>query len=178
MTGGVPLVRMMILIELVIFTSFIVGFNCLQRLGGEKRLGGFPIHPLSFIVGKLSMVFAGSTGSIEPVPHPRDSRLRLRCPTTGRDRFRHFCFFALGKRLPIWRIRRFRWAEDGGGLSSEPESNVSGILPGDAGFTGVGASSNKYRLWTGGGIRPPSDCPGGGALLAERVRRFLRGLQP
>ena len=47
--------RMMILIELVIFTSFIVGFNFLQRLSGKKRLGEFPIHPLSFILGKLSM---------------------------------------------------------------------------------------------------------------------------
>lgn len=47
--------RMMILIELVIFTSFLAGFNFLQRLGGEKRLGEFPIHPLAFIVGKLSM---------------------------------------------------------------------------------------------------------------------------
>jgi protein-S-isoprenylcysteine O-methyltransferase Ste14 len=46
---------MMILIELVIFTSFLVGFNFLQRLGGEKRLGEFPVRPLSFIIGKLSM---------------------------------------------------------------------------------------------------------------------------
>ena len=50
-----PLARVAILIELVIFTSFIVGFNFLQRLSGKKRLGEFPIHPLSFIVGKLSM---------------------------------------------------------------------------------------------------------------------------
>jgi protein-S-isoprenylcysteine O-methyltransferase Ste14 len=49
------LVRMMILIELVIFTSFIVGFNLLQRLSGEKRVGEFPIPPLFFIIGKLSM---------------------------------------------------------------------------------------------------------------------------
>ena len=46
--------RMMILIELVIITSFIVGFNLLQRLSGTRRLGEFPIRPLSFIIGKLS----------------------------------------------------------------------------------------------------------------------------
>ena len=55
MTGGIHLVRVIILIELVIFTSFLVGFHFLQRLGGKKRLGDFPIRPLFFIVGKLSM---------------------------------------------------------------------------------------------------------------------------
>ena len=47
--------RVTILIELFAFTGFIVGFHVLQRLSGEKRLGEFPIRPLSFIVGKLSM---------------------------------------------------------------------------------------------------------------------------
>ena len=55
MKRGIPLVRVMILIELVIFASFLVGFNSLQRLNGKKRLGEFPIRPLCFIVGKLSM---------------------------------------------------------------------------------------------------------------------------
>ena len=55
MTGDIHLVRMMILVELVIFTSFIVGFSFLQRLNGKKQLGEFPIHAVSFIVGKLSM---------------------------------------------------------------------------------------------------------------------------
>jgi protein-S-isoprenylcysteine O-methyltransferase Ste14 len=47
--------RVMILLELFIFTGFTAGFNLLQRLRSGKRLGEFPIHPLSFAVGKLSM---------------------------------------------------------------------------------------------------------------------------
>jgi protein-S-isoprenylcysteine O-methyltransferase Ste14 len=49
------LARAMILLELFVLTGFIVGFNSLQRLRGRKRLGEFPIRPLSFVVGKLSM---------------------------------------------------------------------------------------------------------------------------
>ena len=45
----------MILFELFIFTGFVVGFNFLQRLRGKNRLGEFPIRPLSFVIGKLSM---------------------------------------------------------------------------------------------------------------------------
>ena len=47
--------RVTILIELFVLTGFVVGFNFLQRFRGKKRLGEFPIHPLAFIVGKLSM---------------------------------------------------------------------------------------------------------------------------
>jgi protein-S-isoprenylcysteine O-methyltransferase Ste14 len=49
-----PLARVMILIELFVFTGFVVGYNLLQRSQGKKRLGEFPIHPLLFVVGKLS----------------------------------------------------------------------------------------------------------------------------
>lgn len=45
----------MILFELFTFTGFIAGYNLLQRLRGKKRLGEFPIRPLSFVIGKLSM---------------------------------------------------------------------------------------------------------------------------
>jgi protein-S-isoprenylcysteine O-methyltransferase Ste14 len=47
--------RVMILFELFVFTGFLAGFNLLQRLRGRKRLGEFPICPLSFVIGKLSM---------------------------------------------------------------------------------------------------------------------------
>ena len=47
--------RVMILLELFVFTGFLAGFNLLQRLRGKKRLGEFPIRPLSFVIGKLSM---------------------------------------------------------------------------------------------------------------------------
>jgi protein-S-isoprenylcysteine O-methyltransferase Ste14 len=47
--------RVTILIELFIFTGFIAGFNVLHRLGGNKSLGEFPIAPLLFVAGKLSM---------------------------------------------------------------------------------------------------------------------------
>jgi protein-S-isoprenylcysteine O-methyltransferase Ste14 len=50
-----PLAQLMILIELFVFTGFVVGYNLLQRLSGKKRLGEFPINPLLFVVGKLSM---------------------------------------------------------------------------------------------------------------------------
>jgi protein-S-isoprenylcysteine O-methyltransferase Ste14 len=45
----------MILIELFVFTGFVVGYNLLQRFSGKKRLGEFPIRPLLFVAGKLSM---------------------------------------------------------------------------------------------------------------------------
>jgi hypothetical protein len=48
-----PLARVMILIELFVFTGFVVGYNLLQRFQGRKRLGEFPINPLLFVVGKL-----------------------------------------------------------------------------------------------------------------------------
>ncbi len=47
--------RVTILIELFVFTGFVVGYNLLQRLSGKKRLGEFPICPLLFVMGKLSM---------------------------------------------------------------------------------------------------------------------------
>jgi protein-S-isoprenylcysteine O-methyltransferase Ste14 len=50
-----PLAHVMMLIELFVFTGFVVGYNLLQRFGGKKRLGEFPIAPLLFGVGKLSM---------------------------------------------------------------------------------------------------------------------------
>jgi protein-S-isoprenylcysteine O-methyltransferase Ste14 len=50
-----PLAQLMILIELFIFTGFVVGHNLLQRLQAKKRLGEFPINPLLFAAGKLSM---------------------------------------------------------------------------------------------------------------------------
>jgi protein-S-isoprenylcysteine O-methyltransferase Ste14 len=49
------LARVMILFELFTLTGFIVGFDFSQRLKGKIRLGEFPIHPLSFVIGKLSM---------------------------------------------------------------------------------------------------------------------------
>jgi protein-S-isoprenylcysteine O-methyltransferase Ste14 len=50
------LARLMILVELFVFTGLILGFNLLQRSPeGENRLGKFPIRPLIFIVGKLAM---------------------------------------------------------------------------------------------------------------------------
>jgi protein-S-isoprenylcysteine O-methyltransferase Ste14 len=45
----------MILFELFTLTGFIAGFNFSQRSKGNKRLGEFPICPLSFVIGKLSM---------------------------------------------------------------------------------------------------------------------------
>jgi protein-S-isoprenylcysteine O-methyltransferase Ste14 len=45
----------MILIELFVFTGFIVGLNLLQRLKGRRRLGEFPIRPLFFVAGKIAM---------------------------------------------------------------------------------------------------------------------------
>jgi protein-S-isoprenylcysteine O-methyltransferase Ste14 len=44
-----------ILIELFIFTGFIVGFNFSHRLRGKESLGEFPINPLLFVAGKLAM---------------------------------------------------------------------------------------------------------------------------
>ena len=55
MIGRIPLARVTILIELFVFTGFIVGFNFLQRLRGKKRLGEFPIRLPLFVAGKLSM---------------------------------------------------------------------------------------------------------------------------
>ncbi|MBN1888674.1 MAG: hypothetical protein JW850_11825 [Thermoflexales bacterium] len=49
------LARVTILIELFVFTAFILGYNFLQRLQGKKRLGEFPIRPLFFVAGKLAM---------------------------------------------------------------------------------------------------------------------------
>jgi protein-S-isoprenylcysteine O-methyltransferase Ste14 len=68
---------MMILIELFVFTGFVVGFNVLQRLKGKKRMGEFPIAPLLFVVGKLSMGIswgflflqaAGAQVTLFPIP--------------------------------------------------------------------------------------------------------------
>lgn len=54
--GGMPLARLMILVELLVFMGFILGFNLLQRPPeGENRLGKFPIRPLVFVAGKLAM---------------------------------------------------------------------------------------------------------------------------
>ena len=47
--------RWIILVEWVVFTLFVLGFNLLQRFRGKSRLGMFPIHPALFVVGKLSM---------------------------------------------------------------------------------------------------------------------------
>ena len=55
MRERMPLARVTILIELFVFTGFVVGYNLLQRFQGKKRLGEFPINPLLFVVGKLSM---------------------------------------------------------------------------------------------------------------------------
>ncbi|MBN1815205.1 MAG: isoprenylcysteine carboxylmethyltransferase family protein, partial [Anaerolineae bacterium] len=41
--------------QLFVFTGFVVSYNLLQRFSGKKRLGEFPIHPLLFVAGKLSM---------------------------------------------------------------------------------------------------------------------------
>jgi protein-S-isoprenylcysteine O-methyltransferase Ste14 len=49
------LARVIVLIELFAFTGFVVGYNVLQRFQGKKRLGKFPINPLLFVAGKLSM---------------------------------------------------------------------------------------------------------------------------
>ena len=49
------LARVIVLIELFAFTGFVVGYNVLQRFQGKKRLGEFPINPLLFVAGKLSM---------------------------------------------------------------------------------------------------------------------------
>lgn len=51
--------RVMILIELFVFTGLIMGFNFFQRLKGKKRLGEFPIRPLLFVAGKLAMGISG-----------------------------------------------------------------------------------------------------------------------
>jgi protein-S-isoprenylcysteine O-methyltransferase Ste14 len=55
MTGDMPLARVTILVGLFVFTGFIVGFNVSHRLKGKKRLGKFPICPMLFVAGKLSM---------------------------------------------------------------------------------------------------------------------------
>ena len=69
--------RLTILIELFIFTGFIVGFNVSHRLRGKKSLGEFPITPLAFIVGKLAMgvswgfLFVQAAGArLTPIPIP------------------------------------------------------------------------------------------------------------
>jgi protein-S-isoprenylcysteine O-methyltransferase Ste14 len=50
------LARVVILVELFVFTGLILGFNLLQRSPeGENRLGKFPIRPLVFVAGKLAM---------------------------------------------------------------------------------------------------------------------------
>jgi protein-S-isoprenylcysteine O-methyltransferase Ste14 len=50
------LARLMLLVELFVFTGFMLGFNLLQRSPeGENRLGEFPIRPLAFVAGKLAM---------------------------------------------------------------------------------------------------------------------------
>jgi protein-S-isoprenylcysteine O-methyltransferase Ste14 len=72
-----PLARVMILIELFVFTGFVVGYNLLQRFQGKKRLGEFPINPLLFVAGKLSMgiswgfLFVQAAGvQLAPFPTP------------------------------------------------------------------------------------------------------------
>ena len=77
MIGRIPLARVTILVELFVFTGFIVGFNFLQRLRGKKRLGEFPIRPLLFVAGKLSMgiswgfLFVQAAGvQLTPFPIP------------------------------------------------------------------------------------------------------------
>jgi protein-S-isoprenylcysteine O-methyltransferase Ste14 len=69
--------RVMILIELFAFTGFVVGYNLLQRFQGKKRLGKFPIDPLLFVMGKLSIgiswgfLFVQAAGmqlSLFPIP--------------------------------------------------------------------------------------------------------------
>ena len=40
------LARVMILVELFVFTGFVVGYGLLQRSQGKKRLDEFPIKPL------------------------------------------------------------------------------------------------------------------------------------
>jgi protein-S-isoprenylcysteine O-methyltransferase Ste14 len=55
MTGDMAPGRVIILIELAILAGFVVGYNILQRLKGKRRMGEFPITPLLFVVGKLSM---------------------------------------------------------------------------------------------------------------------------
>lgn len=69
--------RVTILIELFIFTGFIVSFNFSQRLRRKKRLGEFPIRPLLFVAGKLSMgiswgfLFVQAAGmQLTPFPIP------------------------------------------------------------------------------------------------------------
>jgi protein-S-isoprenylcysteine O-methyltransferase Ste14 len=47
--------RIVILIEFVVFLSFVVGFNIKRGLRGREPLGKYPIHPLLFATGKLSM---------------------------------------------------------------------------------------------------------------------------
>jgi protein-S-isoprenylcysteine O-methyltransferase Ste14 len=47
--------RIVILIEFVVFLSFVVGFNVKRGLRGREPLGKYPIHPLLFATGKLSM---------------------------------------------------------------------------------------------------------------------------
>jgi protein-S-isoprenylcysteine O-methyltransferase Ste14 len=47
--------RIVILIEFVVFLSFVVGFNVKRGLRGREPLGNCPIHPLLFAIGKLSM---------------------------------------------------------------------------------------------------------------------------
>ena len=47
--------RVLILIELLVFAASVVSLTLLHRLRRKKPLGEFPIHPLAFIAGKLSM---------------------------------------------------------------------------------------------------------------------------
>jgi protein-S-isoprenylcysteine O-methyltransferase Ste14 len=47
--------RSIILVELVVFLSFIVGFNLRRKLKNRDPFGEFPIHPWLFKIGKVSM---------------------------------------------------------------------------------------------------------------------------
>ena len=73
-----PWAQLIILLELFVFTDFILGSNLLQRPPeGEIRLGKFPIRPLVFIAGKLAMgiswgfLFVQAAGvQLAPFPVP------------------------------------------------------------------------------------------------------------
>ena len=47
--------RVLILVESSVFVGFLLIANLLRRLRRGNLLGGFPIHPLLFVIGKLSM---------------------------------------------------------------------------------------------------------------------------
>jgi len=49
------MVRKIILVELVVFLSSLVGFNLRRRLTNQEPFGAYPITPLLFHLGKLSM---------------------------------------------------------------------------------------------------------------------------